>query len=507
MGTGARPWRFCGALFLLAAHNAGAVNWVVTPDITLRETYTDNVFIGTGTSRDDFVTEITPGIRIEGRGPRLDATFDYRPTAVLYARTNEEDYIANNLSAFGRLEAVENFFFVEASAYVSQTFLSPFAPQPPGLATSTRNRAESSSFVLSPYVRGELRSGHEYELRNTNAWTRVDEREVNEFHTRRWFGRLASPVRLFGWSVEYDERVWERETVARAPDQESRIFRTRLYYQPKPEWRFSASVGREENNYERRDELQSEDIYGAGVTWRPGPRTRAEFYYEHRFFGDAPLVRLSHRTRLTAWELSYVRDTTNFQEEVLRLPPGNVAGLLDSIFAARVPDPQQRRALVQEFVRVNGIPPFLSTPLSFFTESQYLREALNASFAILGVRNSITFTAFYEENTRLSSEVAALPGDPFTLADRFSQRGFGARADHKLTPQTTLGASVTRTYAREEEPVEFESRTDYFALTLNRTISPQTTAFAGVSATWFDSDAVGPEDQANSIFVGMYHRF
>jgi uncharacterized protein (PEP-CTERM system associated) len=273
-------------------------------------------------------------------------------------------------------------------------------------------------------------------------------------------------------------------------------------------WRFSASAGSEENNYVREDELQREAIYGAGLTWRPGARTSAEFYYEHRFFGRAPLVRLSHRTRLSAWDLSYSRDTTNSQEEVLRLPPGNIAGLLDSIFAARIPDPEQRRAAVQEFLRVSGAPPFLASPLSFFTQSVYLREALNASFGILGVRNSITFTAFYSENTKLSSDVAVVPEDPFRVVDRFTQQGFGARVDHKLTPQTTLAASATRNYARQEEPVRFDSRTDYVALTLNKTVSPQTTAFAGVSVTWFDSDDTGPENQdANSIFVGLQHRF
>jgi streptomycin 6-kinase len=55
--------------------------------------------------------------------------------------------------------------------------------------------------------------------------------------------------------------------------------------------------------------------------------------------------------------------------------------------------------------------------------------------------------------------------------------------------------------------VPFDSRTDYAALTLNRTVSPQTTAFAGLSATWFESDTIGSESRANSIFVGMRHVF
>jgi uncharacterized protein (PEP-CTERM system associated) len=508
MATDTKQWRAWGVLVVLSATNVGAANWVVTPDIRLRETYTDNVFIGTAERRHDFVTEATPGIRIDGRSPRLTATFDYRPSAVLYADNKEQNDVFNNLSAFGKLDVAERFF-VEAAANINQTFVSPFGPQPPELVTFTQNRVETRSFLLSPYVRGDLRSGHEYELRNTNAWTRTGDEDLGEFRTRRWNGRFASPVRLFGWAVEYYDDDFEQETATRrTPDQESKLFRARLHFQPTPVWRFSASAGREENNFVREDELQREDIYGLGVAWRPGPRTNLEVQYEHRFFGDAPLVRFSHRTRLTAWELSYSRDTTNFQEEVLRLPPGNVAGLVDSVFAARIPDPVQRRTAVQEFLRVSGIPPFLTTPVSFFTQGVYLRESFNASVGILGVRNSITFTAYYSENEKLSSEAAVVPDDAFQIADRFTQQGFGARFDHKITPVTTLALSATRTYARHEDPVSFDSRTDYVALAVNRTVTPKTIVFAGVSVTHFESDDTGPDNQdANSIFVGLQHRF
>jgi uncharacterized protein (PEP-CTERM system associated) len=507
MATDAKKWRAWGTLAFLAAANAGAANWVVTPDIRVRETYTDNVFLGSAQRQDDFITEVTPGIRIDGRSPRLTATFDYRPSAVLYVDNKEQNDLANNLSAFARLDAAERLF-IEAAANINQSFISPFAPQPPDLANSTRNRVEARSFLLSPYLRGNLFREHEYELRNTNVWTRTSNRDLDDVHTTRWKGRFASPVRLFGWAVEYEDTEHEHETATRAADQESRIFRGRIFFQPNPVWRFSVIAGREENNFIREDEVQREDIYGAGVVWRPGARTNLEVQYEHRFFGDAPLVRFSHRTRLTAWELSYSRDTTSFQEEVLRLPPGNIAGLLDSIFAARIPDPVQRSAAVQEFLRVSGVPPFLSNPLSFFTQGVYLREAFNASLGILGVRNSITFTAFYSENTRLSSEAATVPDDVFGVVDRFRQQGFGARFDHKITPVTTLGAGATRTYARQEEPVHFDSTTDYFALTLNRAVSPRTTAFAGVSVTHFESDDTGPDNQdAHSIFVGLHHRF
>jgi uncharacterized protein (PEP-CTERM system associated) len=298
------------------------------------------------------------------------------------------------------------------------------------------------------------------------------------------------------------------DDLARRPDQESRLYRARLYYQPDLAWRFSVSAGEEENNYIL-NQTQRETIYGAGVAWKPGPRTSAEFEYEHRFFGPSRLARVNHRTRLTAWNLLYSRGTSTFQEEVLRLPPGNTTALLDAIFAARIPDPTQRQAAVEEFMRGTGTPAALSNSLAFYTQRVYLREAIQASFGILGVRNSITFTAFYVESSNISADVLAFLPDAFLFADRFDERGFSVRADHKLTPFTTLSASANRVDSRRKDPPGPTTRNDYVTLTLNHMASPKTNAFAGVSFTRFDSeDSIFADNRdANSVFVGLTHRF
>jgi uncharacterized protein (PEP-CTERM system associated) len=299
--------------------------------------------------------------------------------------------------------------------------------------------------------------------------------------------------------TEYEE--------SRQPDQDSRLYRARLFFQPDAAWRFSASAGQEENNFVLQ-QVQQETMYGAGVAWRPGPRTSVDLEFEHRFFGPYRRANFDHRTRLTAWHVGYLRDATNFQTEVLRLPPGSTAAPLDSIFTARIPDPNERRAAVQQFVRNSGTPAFLANSLAFYTERVFLREAVDVSFAILGVRNSITFTAFYAENSEISPDAAALFPDGFLLGERFTQQGVGARADHKVTPSTSVGASVNLSHTRHEEPTQIESRDTYATLTVNHTVSPKTTTFAGVSISRYDSEGTGLSDQdSTSIFVGLNHRF
>jgi uncharacterized protein (PEP-CTERM system associated) len=509
MPTRPRRWRAAAGLLLLTCAPLGAAEWTVRAGVTLREIYTDNAFLGVGEPRHDFVTEVNPGIRIDGRSRRLTASFNYAPSALFYARNSEANDVVNRLNAFARLEAVERFFFVEALGSVSQSFLTPFAPRPGEIAINTANRMETYTVGLSPYLRGRLGGDFEYELRNRHTWTRFDRDNLGDFYTRDWFGRLASPVRLFGWALEYYDTVTEVEDdLARRPDQESRLYRARLFYQPDPAWRFFVSAGEEENNYILQ-QTQRDTIYGAGVTWIPGPRTRAEFEYEHRFFGPSRLARVNHRTRLTAWNLLYSRGTSTFQDEVLRLPPGNTTALLDAIFAARIPDPTQRRAAVEEFMRGTGTPATLSGSLAFYTQRVYLRERIEASFGILGVRNSITFTAFYGENTNISADALAFLPDAFLFADRLDERGFSVRADHKLTPFTTLSASARRIDSRQMDPPGPKTRNDYVTLTLNHTASPKTTVFAGVSFDRFDSeDSVFADNRdANSVFVGLTHRF
>src|SRR5688572_27508230 len=104
MPTGAKGWCNGAALLVLTTANAVAANWSVTPDITLRQSYTDNVRLSATPGRDDFITQVTPGIRIDGKGPRLTASLRYAPSAIFYADNSEANDIANRLNGFARLE-------------------------------------------------------------------------------------------------------------------------------------------------------------------------------------------------------------------------------------------------------------------------------------------------------------------------------------------------------------------------------------------------------------------
>jgi uncharacterized protein (PEP-CTERM system associated) len=512
--AGSRYGRAFAAALILSSPipTAGAVGWTVTTDITVRETYNDNAnyaFTGLGDEREDFITEVRPGLRISGSGPRLRAHFDYRPSLLYYAHGSQEDRLFNNLSAFGDLEVLDNFFFVEATGNISQEFISPFGARPADITIGTPNRIETRTLSLTPYIRGVFGQGYNYELRNRNVWTTSNNDRLSNVTSTYWTGRVASPVQRTGWALEYEDSKIRQEDFTLQPDRESRLVRGRLFFQPDYAWRFSASAGWEENNYELLREMQSNSIYGVGVAWNPSPRTSAEAQYEERYFGPSRLARLQHRTRLTAWSLNYSLNTSNFQEELLRLPPGNTAALVDAIFAARIPDPAERRAAVEQFLSSSGTPSFLSSSLAFYTTQIFLEERLEASVAIMGVRNSIWFSVWVSESERIFSEdLRGIVPDTFLPSDRIRQRGFGVRANHRLAAFTSAGLSATRAYSQQLEPSIFETWNDNISLTLNHTLSPRTTTFAGVGYTETENKDVFTSNQkSRSVFVGLNHRF
>jgi uncharacterized protein (PEP-CTERM system associated) len=485
-----------------------AGGWSVQPSIDVRETYTDNAFPDSTEAKSDFVTQVTPGIRIEGRTPRLTASFNYAPTVLFFAQNSEANDVVNNLSAYANLEAVERFFFIEGSGYIAQSYVSPFAPRPTDIVSSTQNRLETRTATLSPYVRHEGRD-LEYELRNRNIWTSSDQSGLGNFRTQQWTGRVAGPVRRFGWALEFDDiTITHYDALVNRPDDKGRLYRGRLYWQPDPAWRLSASAGSEENNFVLQ-EVQRTTIYGAALAWRPSSRTTADLEYENRFFGPYRLARFTHRTRLTAWSMSYSRNYSTFQQEALRLPAGDTTALLDAAFAGRIPDPDQRRAAVEQFQRASGTPAFLSNSTAFYTQQVFLYEVVDASFAIIGARNSITFTAYAGESSQISADALGVLPDALLLANIIRQRGFAVYVDHKLTPLTSIGGFASRIYTDQVQPAGFPSKNDYFRLLLSYTASPKTTLYTGVALNRYDTEIPNfrPNWDSTSVFAGLNHRF
>ena len=96
---------------------AFAGDWEITPRIKLKEYYTDNIRLAApGNERHEFVTEVSPTLRIVGRGARLTANVLYRYQNLYYQRDSRPRRAKHQLQANGTAELVEHIAFIDARA-------------------------------------------------------------------------------------------------------------------------------------------------------------------------------------------------------------------------------------------------------------------------------------------------------------------------------------------------------------------------------------------------------
>lgn len=98
-----------------------APGWTVRPQISVSEAFNDNIFQTQSGKKSDFITYVSPGLSLRGDTPRLQASLDYSPTAAVYASHSDQDFFAQNLSAYGLATLVENTVFLDARGFAGIT--------------------------------------------------------------------------------------------------------------------------------------------------------------------------------------------------------------------------------------------------------------------------------------------------------------------------------------------------------------------------------------------------
>lgn len=489
------------------AFGRGALSGEPQFDATLTSelTFTDNATLSSTDEEADLILRLRPRIRASGQGGRTTWSIGYAPSLVFYALNGDRNNAQSNLNAFGTLEAVDNWLYIDGRATVLQTFENPFLPTPSDPTLATDNRKETYTLGLSPYIRGELFGEYRYLIRNDNSYSNA-QNVAGDVLTSQLFGTIDSPVqRHFFWGADasYDYTKFESRQSFSA-----QLVRARAGMVVTPELSLRASGGYEWNDYGLSD--YSGSIYGAGFDWRPTPRTNIAANWEERFFGPSYQANFTHRTRLTSWSLSGYRNTETYNNALLRLTPGETRQSLDQILTSRITDPLQREAAIDLFMSETGLPEFLGGALFFYNQNIFLIERADARFGILGVRNSLFLRAFYEESESITVEDESVATDLFSRNTHFRTRGAGAAFTHELTPRTSLTLSLDRSYARslsqQLELVTGRDATQTIArASVTHSLSPKTNITGRLRLARYDSDLSSYDEHAIQALI--FHRF
>ena len=487
-----------------------AGEWTVEPSASLGATLTDNVSVAPpGQEESDLVITAIPVIVVRGQGGRVEGSLAYAPVLNTYVNSTSDSNIQHNLSALGTLEAVDNFFFVDALARASQISENPFGPTSTVSSSTNDNRLQSYAYGVSPYVQGVTRYDITYLARYDALWSNFGSLGGN-LYEGRITTRLSGPrTRRLGWTAEYlrNDLDYSNQQGVFTDD----IGRLILDYEVVRTLRVQARGGYESNNYTEVGGYTGA-VYGGGLNWTPTPRTSVNGFAEHRFFGTGYSLDASHRTRLTSWRVYGSRDSTTTPQQ---LASGGTVGvtpaeLLDSAFTARFPDPIERQALVNQTLNQLGISPVDQTATLFVAQQAFLREEVGASVALTGKRNTIVFAVFWNENTPLTPADQPLAG--FGFDQPFEQKGGSLSYSLRLSAISSVNALLSRTRTTTDPtfavPLGQSSTDDLFRVAYNRDLAPRTNGFVGARYRKFKSSTqVGGDAEEHAVFVGVSHRW
>jgi uncharacterized protein (PEP-CTERM system associated) len=348
--------------------------------------------------------------------------------------------------------------------------------------------------------------GATYLLRYDAIWSNLGNAQnlagATASYTQSWTGRIDSPIRTFGWSLEAlanSTKFTNQQAVT------NEIVRGYLNYRPDPQVLLYGIGGYEWNNYYA---TQSSDVvYGVGGEWRPTERTNVRGSWQERFFGSEYLAAVTHRNPYTAFDVNASRNISTYPQQLFAAPAGgDVGALVNAAFTTRIPDPVQRSAAVQNFLLTSGLPATLQSPLNYYVQQVFLYEQQSATFTLLGVRNSTAFTLYNRKQEVISGATGVALPVPVGRLNNNTQRGGMLAFNHRLTPVTDLTASARRFQTIATPPLTGTSTTNAFLVSATQKLSPQTDGIAGLTYTDFSSD-ISSDYTAFTVFVGLSHRF
>ena len=397
----------------------------IVPRASVTETLTNNVALQSSNPRSDQITEVAPGIRINILGPRLKTYFDYSLNEIYYAQGSSSSRQQNALNTFGTLEAIDDWAFIDFSGNISQQSVSAFGTQSITNTAINANQTEVASYRLSPYIRGRIGSVANYEARVTRSITSADDATASNNASTDSVVRFsnASAFRSLGWTADASR---QKASYSAGRVTEDDNYSLGLTYALTPQLNVSASAGQESNNYTTLDK-EHYDTSSVGLNWRPSERTTLSAVNGKRSFGNTHNWSFEHRSARTLWRFTDSKDVTVSPNQYAFGSIGPNYGLP---VGQLVPFPPA------------VIGPTNAVVNSFLTSGVSLQRRQDLSFALLGIRDTITFFLTRTETNRLDTVTNVV--DSLSNGATVHQDGFSVSYSHRLTPDYTLGALLSR---------------------------------------------------------------
>jgi uncharacterized protein (PEP-CTERM system associated) len=480
--------------------------WTIVPRIGLTGTLTDNINLASTDKQSGLISQLSPGIRIDGRTARLKMFVDYQLDAIAYSTGNNSSQVQNFLNAFGTLEAIDNWLFLDFGGQISQQVINQFGQQSSSNIYNTGNTTETSTFFLSPFIKGQLGGSADYFLRYNTSVTNSKDSTLSDVTISQWLGEIKGNTRFqnLNWAIDGSQQNTNYSQVGLLPEQnynDSRI-RGLLSYRLFPEFRLSGSGGYESNNYQSLDN-EGEGTYGAGFNWTPTERTQASGFWEHRFFGTGHNVLLSHRFPLSSIRYTDTKDVVLVPNDFTNTGLGTVYDQYFQIFASLIPDEASRDTYVRNLLNQSGLQPDAQAINNYLANRPDVQRNQELSLVLFGSRNSITFIASRRHNQPLTRAPNGLEGI-VSEAGTYTQQGYALSYSHRLTPLTALNLLGSRQKNKSDLTDEIDTTLTTYQIGISTRLGAKTVGALNARHQDFNgSDLTTTPYKENSLFASV----
>jgi uncharacterized protein (PEP-CTERM system associated) len=292
---------------------ACALEWRIEPTLEGSAIYTDNARQSENNPTDALILTATPGVTVYSEGSsQVQATLQYDLTGVTRFYFGDDDSVdlLHKLNAAGKAELVDDFLFIDGSAFLSQELIS-LEGALVGAEVDDTNRANVFTYSLSPYVQKRLGTFANAQARYTASGSLYEDvgRPVSsDTIVNAVTAELTNGTRFddVSWGLNYSIRKAEYDDL---PDSTFERAVASLGYALTRKFRIFGTAGEEWNEYPTAPGNETEgSIWSVGFGWSPSRRTSIEASMGDRYFGNFYSLSARHRTRASDWNVNYAED-------------------------------------------------------------------------------------------------------------------------------------------------------------------------------------------------------
>ncbi len=492
------------AIFLFFSSVADAAEWSVNPRLTIRETYTDNVrlgsgFRGAGSKQDDFITEINPGLSVTGLGRRVNVNAFYTMNNLIYARNKDLTRIRHQLNAKATTEIIEDLFFLDGNALMFQQNTTLLGPQAIDNTNVTGNRTSVRAYNISPYLRHRFQNFASTELRYAHGIVESGANGLRNSQRNSVLLNLNSgdSFKILTWGLNYSyQRIhFDGNTIRAGRNVELERSIANFRYNITPRFGLTATGGYERNSFVSIRGNPSSPTWSAGFAWLPNERTDISASAGQRFFGDTYAAQVNHRTRSTTWSASYNEDITTFNQQAQ----------LGTTFGTSVIDTLPVSGLPNTFLSADNL---LSTN-NFLTNRLFLQRRLQASVTVNGARNTVSLRVFNMSRKAFSPadlDIDLLGIENVLLLNNTRQTGGNVSWSYRFSPRTSvnMNASFIRFKFFSVNRIDDNQ---ILMMSLIRQFQPNLTGVFQLRRIQRDSNREGNDFNSNSVIASLNMNF